>query len=333
MERLVKFLPLPQTRAIRYGSTIVLVAIFFVFRLAAGEIGDEYPFLFYVTPILVASLLFDRASGFLATGCSALAVATQVDWRDDPVRQLAALILFLVVGSLLAAFVEAMRGALERGLAAQEELRLLLQEQRHRMKNDFATASSLIALQARSQSDLPARAALESAVAKLHVIAESQDHLQIAANNQVVNMKEYIEDICWGLGEALRDVRPIAIRVDSEKVLLDSRRATHIGLIVNELVTNALKHAFPGDRAGTVQVRLIRRRGDLTIVVEDDGVGCPKKPGGGLGARLVALLAQQAGGSARQESAEPGCRVVITIPNAPSMEEQQERALGQTESG
>lgn len=312
---------------IRYGTAIVLVAIFFVFRLGAGDIGDEYPFVFYISPIIAASVLFDRGTGFVATGFSALAVATQVDWRDDPVRQLAALILFSVVGSLVAALTEGMRAALERGLAAQRELQVLLQEQRHRMKNDFATASSLIALQARAQSNLPARAALESAVAKLHVIAETQGHLQITTNDQFVNLQGYVEDICLGLGEALRDVRPIAIRVESEKILLDSRRATHIGLIVNELVTNALKHAFPGDRAGTIQVRLLQRPTDLTIVVEDDGVGCSENVTSGLGTRLVKLLAQQAGGSARQEPANPGCRVVITIPDGLSMKRQQETAL------
>jgi two-component sensor histidine kinase len=210
-----------------------------------------------------------------------------------------------------------MRAALERGLAAQRELQVLLQEQRHRMKNDFATASSLIALQARAQSNLPARAALESAVAKLHVIAETQGHLQITTNDQFVNLQGYVEDICLGLGEALRDVRPIAIRVESEKILLDSRRATHI----------ALKHAFPGDRAGTIQVRLLQRPTDLTIVVEDDGVGCSENVTSGLGTRLVKLLAQQAGGSARQEPANPGCRVVITIPDGLSMKRQQETAL------
>jgi two-component sensor histidine kinase len=173
----------------------------------------------------------------------------------------------------------------------------------------------MIALQARSQPSPPVRAALESAVARLHVIAGGQDHLQSATADQVVvNMQEYLEDVCWRLGEALRDVRPIALRVDSEEVMLDSKQAIRIGLIVNELATNALKHAFPEDRAGTIKVKLQRRPTDLTIVVEDDGVGCPEDEQTGLGSRVVSLLAQQSGGTLKRESADPGCRVVVTMP-------------------
>ena len=132
------------------------------------------------------------------------------------------------------------------------------------MKNDLALLSSMIALQARSQSSPPVRAALESASARLHVVAEGQDQLQFPTGDQTVNMQEYLGDVCRRLGEALRDVRPIAVRVDVENVIVDSRQAIRIGLIVNELATSALKHAFPGDRAGTIQVRLRRQLSDLS---------------------------------------------------------------------
>src|SRR5262249_43371552 len=163
-----------------------------------------------------------------------------------------------------------------------------------------------IALQARSQSSPQVRAALEGAVGRLHVIAEGQEHLESATADQVVvNMQEYLEDVCWRLGEALRDVRPIALRVDSEEVMLDTKQAIRIGLIVNELATNALKHAFPEDRAGTIKVKLQRRPTDLTVVVEDNGVGCPDDERPGLGSQVVSLLAQQSGGSIKRESANP----------------------------
>ncbi len=184
------------------------------------------------------------------------------------------------------------------------------------MKNDLALLSSMIALQARSQSSPPVRAALESAAARLHVVAKGQDQLQFATSDQTVNLQEYLEDVCRRLGEALRGVRPIAVRVNCEKVIIESRQAIRIGLIVNELATNALKHAFPGDRGGTIQVRLRRRPTDLIIVVEDDGVGRSEDVQVGLGSRLVMLLAQQSGGSIEREPANPGCRVVITIPHA-----------------
>jgi two-component system, sensor histidine kinase PdtaS len=213
----------------------------------------------------------------------------------------------------LAAFCEGLRKALERGAAAQQELQLMLVEQRHRVKNDLALLSSMITLQARSQTSPPVRAALESTVGRLRVVAEGQDHFQ-SAGAQTVNMQDYLQDVCFRLGEALRDVRPIALRVDSERVVLDAREAIRIGVVVNELVTNAMKYAFPGDRGGTIHVRLRRRATDLIIVVEDDGAGYPEDARVGLGSRLVMLLSQQSGGSVNWQSANPGCRVVITIP-------------------
>jgi two-component sensor histidine kinase len=228
----------------------------------------------------------------------------------------------------IAIFCEALRSALERGFAAQQELQLLLQEQRHRIKNDLALASSLITLQAHSQSSPETRAALESAVARLHVIAQTQDHLQITTGNQAVNIQEYLEELCWKLGEALRDVRPIAIRVDSDKVILHSRQATRVGLIVNELVTNALKHAFPKGQSGTIEVTLRRGLANLTIIVEDDGIGRPRDAQAHLGSRLVPLLVQQSDGNIKWETANPGYRVVITIPNGRSEDGDVQSASG-----
>jgi two-component sensor histidine kinase len=316
VDSLLKFVPSPnQPHAVRYGVAILLVAMFFVLRLGAEEVVGPYGFIFFIPPVLLASILFDRGSGFVATGASVLAMVSLLDWQADPIGHIVALTIFTIVALFIAVVSEALRMELERGAAAQQELQLLLQEQRHRIKNDLALLSSMIALQARSHSNPPVRAALESAVARLHVIAEGQDYLQSATGDRGVNMHEYLEDVCRRLGEALRDVRPIALRVDSEEVMLDTRQAIRIGLIVNELVTNALKHAFPAERAGTVQVRLRRRPTDLTFVVEDDGVGCPEDAQVGLGSRLVMLLVQQSGGSIKRQSANPGCRVVITIPN------------------
>ncbi len=315
MKFLLKLLPPPgQPRLIRYGAAIVLVAVFFIISLGAEAAAGPFEFVFLILPVLLAAVLYDRGSGFVATGLGALAMASQLEWQADPVGHLVAVIIFAIVGLFISVFCETLRSALERGLAAQRELQLLLQEQRHRIKNDLALLSSMIALQARSQPSPPVRAALESAVARLHVIAEGQNHLQSATGDQVINMQEYLEDVCWRLGEALRDIRPIALRVDSEEVMLDTRQAIRIGLIVNELVTNALKHAFSVERGGTIQVRLQQRPADLSIVVEDDGVGCPEDEQGGLGSRVVSLLAQQSGGSIKRESANPGCRVVITMP-------------------
>jgi hypothetical protein len=118
VEALLKFLPSPgQPRAVRYGIAVVLVAVFFVFSLAAGIAVGPFEFLFLILPVLLASVLYDRGSGFLASGLSILAMASQLDWRADPVGNLAALVIFAIVASFIAVFCEALRKALERGAA------------------------------------------------------------------------------------------------------------------------------------------------------------------------------------------------------------------------
>jgi two-component sensor histidine kinase len=131
----------------------------------------------------------------------------------------------------------------------------------------------------------------------------------------LVDMREYLTVCCQHLGDALRDVRPIAVNVNAAQILLRDDRAVSVGLIVNELVTNAFKYAFPDDRGGTVNVMVHRESdGRLELVVEDNGKGCPEDAKEGLGSRIVRLLAQQLGSTLRRTAANPGCRVSLTIP-------------------
>jgi two-component sensor histidine kinase len=317
MESLLKFLPRrPQPIFVRYGASAVMVLVFFAFRLGAGPAAGQYSFIFFIPPILAASVLFDRGSGFVATILSAVLVGALLDWRVGAMNHIAALTLFVCVSVFVVIVGEGMRKALERSAAVGADLELLLEEQGHRVKNDLAIASALIALQARAQSDAAVRTALESAVARVHVLAKGYDHLRVTERDQATDMASYLDEVCWKLGEGLRGVRPIAVEVDADRVEIRSQMATRIGLIVNELVTNALKHAFSDERGGTVYVRMRRNRDELTLTVEDDGLGCPDAPTEGLGSRVVRLLVQQLRGRMTREPAKPGCRVTIVIPAA-----------------
>lgn len=317
MESLLKLLPSrPQPPLVRYGLTAILVAIFFVFRLGAGSAAGEYSFIFFIPPILIAAIVFDRGSGVWATALSTAVVAARVDWHTQAAGHAAALTLFVLVSLFVTAVGEGMRLALEREQAAKQEADLLLQEQGHRIKNDLAIASSLTTLQARAQQDATARAALESAVTRLDVLAKSHDHLRIVTGDQVTNMQDYLGEVCSKLGDTLRGLRPIAVEVDADRAEAGIQKAKRIGLIVNELVTNALKHAFPDDRDGKILVTLRQTAAELALRIEDDGIGCPEDAKDGLGSRLVRLLVQQLGGEVRREPTHPGCRVDIRIPAA-----------------
>ena len=119
--------------------------------------------------------------------------------------------------------------------------------------------------------------------------------------------------LCRGLGDLLRDVRPIAVRVTCDAIDVPSSVAIHVGLIVNELVTNSLKYAYPGERGGVINVTVARAGPEVTVIVKDDGVGCPDGVEPGLGSRLVRLLAKQMGGSVRHESVGKGFCTHVTL--------------------
>ena len=172
----------------------------------------------------------------------------------------------------------------------------------------------MLTLQAKSQADPNVRNALQAAVARVAVIARAQDRLSGDKDGGVVELSGYLEGLCRTLGDMLRDVRPIAVVVNSEKVDVSSSDAVSIGLIVNELVTNAFKYAFPEDRGGTVRVSLAQQLNGIELVVEDDGIGCPSEPTQGLGSRIVRLLAAQMQGSLMRDPKHAGCRTVVTLP-------------------
>jgi hypothetical protein len=110
VETLLKFLPSPgQPRAFRYGVTVVLVAVFFLFSLGAKVAAGPFGFLFLILPVLLASILFDRGSGFLATVLGVLALASQLDWQANPTGHLVALTIFAIVALFIAVSCEALR--------------------------------------------------------------------------------------------------------------------------------------------------------------------------------------------------------------------------------
>jgi two-component system, sensor histidine kinase PdtaS len=180
-------------------------------------------------------------------------------------------------------------------LPSETQKSLLLEELSHRTKNDLFMVSSVLTLQARAQSDPNVRAALQAAVARVAVIARAQERLRGDNDGGSVEMAAYLEDLCRTLGDMLRDVRPIAVLVSADKLEVNSSDAVSIGLIVNELVTNAIKYAFPDDRGGTVKVSLSQTGGGVELVVEDDGVGCPPEPSQGMGSRLALVGRSDAG--------------------------------------
>lgn len=168
-------------------------------------------------------------------------------------------------------------------------------------------------MQSRASPHAEVRDALDAANARVLVVARAQDRLRGDGDGGRVDLAEYLTTLCHGLGDLLRDVRPIAVRVACDPIEVASAVAIPIGLIVNELVTNSLKYAYPGERGGIVSVTVTRTGNNIGVTVADDGVGCPDGVDPGLGSKLVRLLAKQLGGSVRHEATGTGFCTRVTL--------------------
>ena len=319
MENLLFLLPArPQRAVVRYGTTTLIVLVCFLLQIGVELQSGLFGLFLLVPAIFLASVLFDRGSGFyatfLSTGLSIAALRHSAGWWLPP-QFLLPLVLFVLVGLASATVSEALRKALEKAVAAQQSNELMMDELNHRIRNNLSMVASVLELQMRSQSEPALRDAFASAVARVHVIANAHNHLLPRDGRSAIDMDEYLTACCGNLGDALRDVRPIAVNVNVSRIYLRSDKAVAIGLIVNELVTNAFKYAFFDDHAGTVAVQLHGRNDrELELIVQDNGRGCPEGVKEGLGSRIVRLLVQQLGAGMRREAANPGCRVVVAIP-------------------
>jgi two-component sensor histidine kinase len=197
---------------------------------------------------------------------------------------------------------------------------LFLAEFDHRMKNNFAIVAGLLDLQKRRASEPATAAALETAQMRVDSIARAHRHLYRGTGQPgTVEIRDYLTDLCAALAESLFLQGGITLACDSDEAAVPRDRAVSIGLVVNELVTNAAKHAFAGRDLGTIIVTLRNRtEGGWRVTVADDGVGMPKdaalpEKGNGLGSRLVEAFARQAGGTLSTESDDTGTRVVMRL--------------------
>jgi two-component sensor histidine kinase len=216
-------------------------------------------------------------------------------------------------------FTERARLERERS-AANVRIAALLQELGHRIKNNLQIIASMINYEARNQKSDEGKAALERVSHRIAAIGRLYSVLGKANAVEEVDAATYLEKLCCDvMGSVQREAgTSIALKTDIESVPLPADRAIPLGLIVNELVTNAVKYAFPSATMGTVVVTLKRRvPGVLRLTVSDDGKGIDvRRADSGIGGRLVEIFAQQLGGEVERESGNKGTIVRLTLPSS-----------------
>lgn len=181
---------------------------------------------------------------------------------------------------------------LTRLLAERESL---LVEVNHRAKNSLSMAGAIMIIQAHRHPDPAIRALFEQAEARLASMARVHDLLSRSDNGQLVDLAVYIENLCQAMREAAGTSDRVFLKVVSEKgIFVPPDTALPLAIILNELVTNAMKHAFPAPFGGTVTIGS-RRAGPEAgeLMISDDGPGMARARDGGLGMSLVRAMVEK----------------------------------------
>jgi two-component system, sensor histidine kinase PdtaS len=275
----------------------------------ALQLQTGAPGYFLLLPgVFISGLIFDRGSGMFAA-VIAVGVGGYLSYAGGfGIDFLATNALFAITAAGTAMVAEFQRAELRRVMLADKTKAVLLQEMAHRTKNNLAVLGAMIRLQAKN-GGAEVAAALEATARRLQVMGEVYDHLSLKQDSRSVNMRYFLNNVVDKVFQSLAPSGPVAFQVVCDDLDLPNNHALAVGMIVNELVTNSLKYAFPGDRPGHIVVTLSGGDG-LELSVSDNGTGVSgaAEPGG-LGSRIVHLLTQQLEGEIAYERLDPGLRV------------------------
>lgn len=181
-----------------------------------------------------------------------------------------------------------------------KEKQTLLEEIHHRVKNNLAVVSSLLELQ-KNESNGPVKATLKDTQSRIHSIAMIHEKLYQTETLSEINIKEYIEDFAKMIGDThSSNQQNIAIHKELQSFHLDITKAVPLGLICNELLNNAFKHAFDKTTSGDINITLRRTNGNATFAIADNGRGLPEDfsihDTHSMGMTLVKTLTKQLSG-------------------------------------
>lgn len=213
--------------------------------------------------------------------------------------------------------VEERTAALERALAERDALlhrkELLVKEVDHRVRNSLQMVTSLLSLQGRKAS-AETRQALQLAIGRIYAIARVHALLYAKGGSEAVRFDGFLRDVCAHLATSFGvDQHRRALLVEAEAVWIPADASLMLATVVNELVTNALWHAFGADVPGTIWVQFRREEnGRLSLTVADDGRGLARRAGG-LGLEIVSSIAE----GLRADltiAREGGTRVTLLLP-------------------
>ncbi len=201
-------------------------------------------------------------------------------------------------------------------LAAEREL--LLREVNHRVGNSLQIIASLLHLQANSATQEDVKTALTNAMGRVAAVAQVHRRLYTSHDLKSVLLNQYLESLLDDLRRSAEGNRMSRLTLTAEPIEIDPDRAVAIGIIVNELVMNAVKYAYPDD-SGPIDVDLRAEGAELVLSIADEGVGdsAPADPRStGMGQRIVSAMATKLDASVARDPNRAGTKIVLRFPRA-----------------
>lgn len=234
----------------------------------------------------------------------------------SPVHDEDGTLLFFFASQLDVSERHALAAERDRTRTALDANALLLGEIGHRAGNDLQMISAMLTLQSSNSRDPAVRAALAEAIGRVEALGALYRQPVPADESEGHDLADLVREIAVTRVEASgRD--DIALAFDLAPYRIRPRAAGPLALVVNEAVSNAIRHAFPS-RAGTLTLRVVREGEDLIVTVEDDGVGLSTTADGSFGTTLTDVLSRQVGGTSRVRPRDPaGTAVEFRFPAEP----------------
>lgn len=196
-----------------------------------------------------------------------------------------------------------------------KETELLLDEVHHRVKNNLSTIRSLLSLQASRSDSSETSDALSDAMRRVQSMATLYDTLYRTQHFRDVPVQDYLPTLVTEIVSVFPETPGIEVSTDVDQFTLAARALSSIGILLNELITNAVKYAFPDGRGGRIRVSARREEEEVVLIVEDNGQGLPEAVdignSCGLGLTIVSTLAEQLGGRIEIDRKRAGTRFVL----------------------
>lgn len=206
------------------------------------------------------------------------------------------------------------RSSEKRNVDLLQEKAILLQEMQHRVANSLQIIASVLMQSAKRVQSDEARSHLRDAHDRVMSIATVQQQLAVSRSGEV-ELRSYFNQLCQSLSASMiNDSKKLSLAVSADGSSVKVGVSISLGLIVTELVINALKHAFPEERSGRVVIDYWSHGEDWKLSVRDDGVGTPEKMAAakhGLGTSIVEALAGQLDATVKTEGGHPGTIVSV----------------------